>query len=276
MGTSSHTGRVLEDRVAASLPYPRLKTAHGCATLLLQTLREVVRRPGEWFPTCVEEMHVSLRRMFWPLTIAVVAFAWGTAITTLSGTTYALGTPDRYFGPFVAAWTREAAIWVPLQIFAGVMGSAITADIAARKIRDELDAIRVLGVNPVRSLVVPRVVAMTLASPLFACFSAILALGIVFSVAPMIGVSYTAAMDGARSFITEADLISMLVKSLLIGLIIGIVSCYKGLEAGGGAEGVGIATKQTVIISIFMVWLISDLWNQVFLAMMPDLATTKG
>lgn len=276
MGTSRDTARTLDHRVGVSLPYPRLKTVYGCAALLVQTFREAVRRPSEWLPLCVEQFHLSVRRMFWPLTIAVGAFAWGTAITTLSGVTYALGTPDRYLGPFVSAFAREAAIWVPLQIFAGVMGSAITADIAARKIRDELDAIRVLGVNPVRSLVVPRVVAMTVASPVFACFSTLLALGIVFSVAPMLGISYTSAMDGAESFITEADLWSMLLKTMLIGMLIGVVSCYKGLEAGGGAEGVGIATKETVIISIFMVWLVSDMWNQVFLAMLPDLATTKG
>src|ERR671934_204535 len=134
---------------------------------------------------------------------------------------------------------REFGPSVTSIILAGVAGTAITADLGARKIREELDALQVLGVDPVKNLVVPRFLALMLVTGLFDIYA------LLFGI---FGGILATLVNGAplgpfwATFFTNAsttDLWGSVLKTTLFGAIIAIVCCYKGMTASGGAEGVG-------------------------------------
>ena len=145
---------------------------------------------------------------------------------------------------------REFAPLVDAIVMAGVAGTAITADLGARKIREELDALQVLGVDPVKNLVVPRFLALMLVTGLFDIYA--LLFGIFGG---MLATLVNAAPLGPffATFFTNAsttDLWGSVLKTTLFGAIIAIVCCYKGMTASGGAEGVGRAVNQAVVIVV--------------------------
>jgi phospholipid/cholesterol/gamma-HCH transport system permease protein len=162
-------------------------------------------------------------------------------------------------------------------IFAGVAGSAITADLGARKIREELDALAVLGVDRIRSLVVPRVFAMTIAAPVLGMLALTISQAVNYAVAPgHIGFPRSVFRDSVVSNILPLDLYASILKYAIIGFFVGVVSCHKGLASKGGAEGVGRAVNQTVVIAFFGIWLINSLFNLAYLTMFPETAILRG
>ncbi len=134
---------------------------------------------------------------------------------------------------------REFAPIASAIILAGVGGTAITADLGARKIREELDALQVLGVDPIKNLVVPRFLALMVVTGLFNIYALIFGIfgGVLATLtfdAPL-GPFFATLLNNAST----TDLWGSVVKTTLFGAIIAIVSCYKGMTASGGAEGVG-------------------------------------
>ncbi len=138
----------------------------------------------------------------------------------------------------VLAILREASPIVTALLIAGAGGSAICADLGSRKIREEIDALEVLGVSPIQRLVVPRVLATMLVS--------VLLNGLVSVVGTVGGYVFNVVLQGGTpgaylaSFTAVAqlpDLWAGEVKALIFGLIAAVVASYKGLTAGGGPEG---------------------------------------
>jgi phospholipid/cholesterol/gamma-HCH transport system permease protein len=163
-------------------------------------------------------------------------------------------------------------------IFAGVVGSSITADLGARKIREELDAMSVLGVDMVRTLVVPRIVALTLMAPVLGALALTLAVGGIFVLSPILlpNATHPAYVDSLRSIINAADIFSFALRCMITGLFVGVVCCAKGLGTSGGAEGVGRAVNQAVLITFMGIWVLNSLWNAVFLPTFPDVSILRG
>jgi phospholipid/cholesterol/gamma-HCH transport system permease protein len=185
------------------------------------------------------------------------------------------GALDRLGGAFVIASIREFAPFVTAVVLAGVGGASITADLGARKIREELDALEVLGVDPIKNLVVPRFLALTLMTGLFDVFAAIF--GIVG------GALATLVLHGSLAPFfatllknaTVVDLAGSLIKTSCFGAIIAIVCCYKGMTASGGAEGVGRAVNQAVVIAFLAIFAFNALFTQLLLATNPSLSVLK-
>ena len=157
----------------------------------------------------------------------------------------------------------------------GVAGTAITADLGARKIREELDALQVLGVDPVKNLVVPRFLALMLIAGLFDVYA--LLFGIFGGV--LATLTYGAPLGPFwASFFTNAstvDLWASVVKCTGFGAIVAVVCCYKGMTASGGAEGVGRAVNQAVVISLMGVLAFNYVFTQVLLATHPELQVLR-
>src|SRR5207253_10425341 len=135
------------------------------------------------------------------------------------------GSLDRLGGFFVLASVREFAPFVTAVILAGVAGTAITADLGARKIREELDALQVLGVDPVKNLVVPRFLALMIVTALvniyallFGIFGGVLA---TLSFGAPLGPFFATLLTNA----SVTDLWGSVVKTTLFGAIIAIVCC---------------------------------------------------
>src|SRR3954447_18407247 len=125
-----------------------------------KTIVSAIRPPYPYGGEFLGQFLFALRLCWFPLLISTVAVSYGAP--GLQATTFLIifGALDRLGGFFVLAVIREFAPFVVAIIVAGVAGTAITADLGARKIREELDALQVLGVDPVKNLVVPRFLAL--------------------------------------------------------------------------------------------------------------------
>jgi phospholipid/cholesterol/gamma-HCH transport system permease protein len=136
----------------------------------------------------------------------------------------------------------------------------------------------VLGVKQVRALILPRVVATTVALPVLAFISLMIVQVVNYVVSPWhFGFSHGVFLDNLRQNIFPLDMIfTMLLKNLILGFFIGIVACYKGVSSKPGAEGVGRAVNETVIITFFGVWLFNSLFQLAYLTLLPDAAVLKG
>jgi phospholipid/cholesterol/gamma-HCH transport system permease protein len=168
---------------------------------------------------------------------------------------------------------REFAPFVDAIILAGAAGTAITADLGARKIREELDALQVLGVDPVKNLVVPRFLSLMIVTALFDIYALIFGIvgGILASIAnhAPVGPFFVTLFNNAET----TDLWGSVVKTTCYGAIIAIVCCYKGMTASGGAEGVGRAVNEAVVIAFLGIFAFNYAFTQTLLATHPEITS---
>jgi phospholipid/cholesterol/gamma-HCH transport system permease protein len=144
---------------------------------------------------------------------------------------------------------------VTVLVIAGAGAAAMCADLGARTIREELDAMRVMGIDPVQRLLVPRVLAATVVALLLSSLVTLTGLtgGFFFSV--YFQHVTPGAFVATMTFITGvSDVLISMVKATLFGLTAGLVACYQGTTVGGGPAGVGNAVNETVVFSF--VWLL--------------------
>lgn len=147
---------------------------------------------------------------------------------------------------------------VTVLVIAGAGATAMCADLGARTIREELDALRVLGVNPVQALVVPRVLAATLVSLLLASLVCLVGItgGFVFSVFFQ-NVTPGAFAAGLTLLVGTPEVIVAMIKAALFGLAASLIACYKGISVGGGPQGVGNAVNETVVFTFMALFVIN-------------------
>jgi phospholipid/cholesterol/gamma-HCH transport system permease protein len=247
--------------------------------LLVATARAAVTPPYTWPKEFVVECSGSIRRCLLPAVLSVSAFALGLHVYYVASIVQVLGTMDRLGGAMMIGFTREIAVWVALMILAGVAGSAMTADLASRKIREELDALQVLGIDTMRSLIVPRILALMVVAPILGLICLLTSLIMGFTTAPIVHPGFitpAAFLETVKAFTSVGELANMLIKMVIAGLVVGIVSCQKGLTSSGGAEGVGRAVNQAVLISFFALWTISIVGNTIFATLFPSVSILRG
>jgi len=159
---------------------------------------------------------------------------------------------------------------VDVLVVAGAGATAMCADLGARTIREELDAMRVMGINPIQALVVPRALAGTLvATMLFALVTlAGLASSFFFSVYVQ-NVTPGAWASSLTLLIGIADVIVAIMKAMVFGLVASLIACYKGITVGGGPQGVGNAVNETVIYAFMALFAINVVLTGLGLQMRP-------
>jgi len=165
---------------------------------------------------------------------------------------------------------RQAASLVAAILMASAVGSAITADLGSRKIRDEIEALEVMGISIVQRLVVPRFVAAILigvALTGLVTFTGFLA-SYLFNVYFQHGApgSFVATF---ASFTTTSDMVLAMVKAVIYGAIVAIVSCEKGLSTRGGSMGVANSVNAAVVESILLLMLVNVAISQMYLILFP-------
>ena len=165
----------------------------------------------------------------------------------------------------VVAHFRELGPLVTAIVMAGRSGAGLAAEISTMKVSEEIDALRSMGFDPVRWLVVPRCLALAITMPLLAWVGDVLALlgGLAATTATtnMTAHAYIAATIDA---ITGHHLLAGLVKTPFLAIAIGLIACGQGLHASGGAAAVGVRTTTAVVLSIFSVIVISALFTFFF------------
>src|SRR5712664_938880 len=132
-----------------------------------KTIVSAIRPPYPYGGEFISQFLFALRLCWFPLLISTIAFGYGAPGLQAANFLVLFGALDRLGGFFVLASIREFAPFVDAIVLAGVAGTAITADLGARKIREELDALQVLGVDPIKNLVVPRFLSLMLVTGLF-------------------------------------------------------------------------------------------------------------
>jgi phospholipid/cholesterol/gamma-HCH transport system permease protein len=160
-----------------------------------------------------------------------------------------------YIGTLVAfSLVRELGPVLTAFVITGRAGAAVTAEIGTMKVTEQIDALYTLGTNPIRYLVIPRIIAFLIAIPMLTLFANISGMlgGLLVSVHGL-GVSPSVYMDDIKTFLDVNDLMHGFIKSVFFAFMIAVVCCYKGLNTRGGAEGVGKATTQAVVISMVLI-----------------------
>ncbi len=161
---------------------------------------------------------------------------------------------------------RELAPVLMSLMVGGRVGAGITAEIGTMKVTEQIDALRALATNPVRKLVVPKVLACTIMLPLLtsiACF-----IGIIGGLIIAVGSLNLTANFYTRSVIETLkynDLASGIGKTFFFGFAIGLIGCYNGLKTTGGADGVGRATTATVVTASITVLIMDFFLTKLFL-----------
>lgn len=256
--------------VLRSLQGP-LQQAGEMVQLLGTVVVSAVRHPRGYWGDVRDQMFDTLRLCWIPMMFACVGFGFG-APGLQAGNLYILfGIPERLGSFFVMASVREFAPWINAMVVAGVMGTAITADLGARRIREEIDAMEVLGLDPVRVLILPRVIAVTIMTGLMDLFA--LAFGVLggYLAALQLGSSSSAFTANFFANATTTDLWASVLKTTLFGLIISVVCCYKGFHASGGPAGVGRAVNQAVVIAFAAIWSFNFVFTTILLGLAPEI-----
>jgi phospholipid/cholesterol/gamma-HCH transport system permease protein len=143
-------------------------------------------------------------------------------------------------------------------VISGAAATAICADLGSRAIREELDALRVMGVDPIQSLVVPRVLAVTTVA--LALGSSVIMVGLVGSFVFSVYVEHVspgAFVDHLTLLTGVGDVVVSLIKATLFGLAAGLIACYKGMTVGDGPAAVGNAVNETVVFSFVVLFAIN-------------------
>jgi len=161
--------------------------------------------------------------------------------------------------------TRELGPLITAILVAGRVGSAITAELGTMKISQEIDALKVMGIDPMTLVVVPRMIGLLVAVPALTIFSGLLGIlgGCVVGVS-VLGLGATGYLSDSLGALVQQDVWGGVLKALVFGFIIGVVSCQQGLDTEGGADEVGRSTTRAVVRSIVLI-IAADLFVTAFL-----------
>jgi phospholipid/cholesterol/gamma-HCH transport system permease protein len=150
--------------------------------------------------------------------------------------------------------TRELAPLVTAIIITGRSGSAFTAEIGTMKVSEEVDALVTIGLNPIKFLVVPKLLAIIIMQPCLTMISNVVSMfgGLVIGIS-LLNLGVIRYVNQTLNALVLQDIITGLIKSLVFALIIAVVGCYEGFQVEGGAEGVGMHTTASVVKSIVLI-----------------------
>jgi phospholipid/cholesterol/gamma-HCH transport system permease protein len=249
-------------------PTGALRHSGSLFAMALDVLRTMPRRPFQVREFIQQAWFIASVTI---LPTALVSIPFGAVIALQIGSlTRQLGAQS-FAGAAVLAVLREASPIVTALLIAGAGGTAICADLGARKIREEIDAMQVLGIDPIHRLVVPRVLASMVV--------ALLLNGLVSVVGVAGGYFFNVVLQNGTpgaylaSFTTLAqlsDLWAAELKALVFGAIAAIVASYKGLTAKGGPKGVGDAVNQSVVITFMLLFVTNFVMTAVYFQVVPQ------
>jgi phospholipid/cholesterol/gamma-HCH transport system permease protein len=266
--------RSVADR--AFLPTKNLLEEIGDMMILTgRTILSALRPPYPYGGEFVSQFLFALQLVWFPLMVTTVAINYGAPGLQAADFLRLFGALDRLGGFFVLAAIREIGPLITSIVLAGIAGTAITADLGARKIREELDALQVLGVDPVKNLVVPRFLALMLVTGLFDLYALLFGIFGGVLAALVNGQPLGPFWNTLFANASTTDLWGSVLKTMMFGAIIAIVCCYKGMTASGGAEGVGRAVNQAVVISFLGIGAFNYVFTQTLLATHPSILVIR-
>lgn len=238
--------------------------------MTIGTVRAMFRRPIEWraFIDQLEALGVaslgivSVTSLFIGMVMSV-QFAFG--LSKFGGMEYT----GRVVG---LSFARELAPTLTAVIVGGRIGAGMAAEVGAMSVTEQIDAVRALGADPLKKLVLPRLVASIVVMPILALIALVLGfMGAMFITEIEFGIPASFFLSSALTSIGMTDFVSGIFKTPFFGAIIAIVGCHFGLTTRGGTAGVGNSTTSTVVV-IAITILIADLFlTKLAIALFPYL-----
>jgi len=254
-----------------AVPLPGLGALRQTGNLFalgLATARATFSRPFQWRELIQQAWFLASVTI---VPTILVSIPFGAVISLqVGGVSRQLGAQAFTGSASVLAIVQQASPIVTALLIAGAGGTAICADLGSRKIREEIDALEVLGISPVQRLVVPRVLAAMLV--------AVLLNGVVSVVGVAGGYVFNVVVQGGTpgaylaSFSALAQLPDLWIgefKALIFGAIAGVVAAYRGLNPGAGPKGVGDAVNQSVVITFVLLFVVNFVLTTVYLQVVP-------
>lgn len=238
----------------------------GSISLLFgQTVKETLRKRPEWTVVLDQMHHLGVRSL---AITTVTALFTGMVLSLQTSYSLAAYGAKLFVGDIVAlSLVRELGPVLTALMVGGRVGAGITAEIGTMNVTEQIDAIRAMAANPVRKLVVPKVLAIGVMLPILVVFADFVGI-----LGGMLITVFTLHQPAAFyiQHVVQAlkiqDMLSGVGKSFFFALFISLIACQSGLRARGGADGVGRATTQTVVASSLAV-LVSDFFlTKFFLA----------
>jgi phospholipid/cholesterol/gamma-HCH transport system permease protein len=261
---------------AAELVLGRIREIGAIAALAVACARALARPTRRRRHEVVRQSATILRATL-PAAMLSIA-AWGFAGPGLQAGNFLVtfGSIDRSGGFMVVAILREFGTYVTATVVAGIAGTMLTAELGAREVRGELDALRVLGVDPVADMVAPRVLALIL------CMIGLDVLALAFGVLGgylattlVLGGTKGAFLASFFANTTPVDVFASLIKCAVFGGLIGVICGHHGLNVTGGPRGVGRAVNRAVVGCLVAIFVVNLIYTQWFLAAFPTVGVFK-
>jgi phospholipid/cholesterol/gamma-HCH transport system permease protein len=236
----------------------------GVADLATQTIQQFIRGPIDRGVVIAQFDQIGVRSIS---IVAITSLFIGMVLALQTAYSLADFGGALLIGKVVSlSLIRELAPVLMALMVGGRVGAGIAAELGTMKVTEQIDALRALATNPVRKLVVPRVLATTIMMPLLtllACF-----IGIMGGLVIAVGSLHLSSNFYIRSVIETVkynDLASGVGKTFFFGFAIGLIACYNGLGTTGGADGVGRSTTATVVTASITVLVLDFFLTKVFL-----------
>ena len=228
----------------------------GVGLLTAQVARSVVL-PRKYYKLVVREIEVMGVRSL--AVAATAAIFTGMVFALQSAINMARFGAENYVGPLVAlAILRELGPVLTAILVGGKVASGITAELGSMKVTEQIDALRSLGVNHIKRLIVPRVLASLIVFPLLTTLADFLGvLGGLLTMVVERGADAYAYVNTTTYWVVPRDFLTGIGKSVFFGAIVTLIGCYNGLSTEGGTEGLGRATTATVV-QVTMGVIVSD------------------
>ncbi len=230
-----------------------ITTLGGLCILLIKFLASLKAVPHSLKIIFQQLYAVGVRSL--PLVIVISVFVGAVAAWQAAYQFKFIGAPLRLLGQAVGkATVIELAPVLSALVVAGRVGAGITAELGTMRVTEQIDALDTMGIDPIRYLVMPRVLACLLMLPMLVIFSNFVAImgGLIVSVIG-VDVSTETFLNGFKNSFKLQDFINGLIKAAVFGLSIGLVGCHEGFRARGGAQGVGRATTNAVVIAMVLI-----------------------
>ncbi len=239
----------------------------GRFALLAGATFRAARRPRfPWRETLRQLEAIGARSMS---IVLITALFTGMVLALQTGIALERFGAKLYVGGVVAlALARELGPVLTALMVGGRVGAGISAEIGAMQVTEQVDAIRSMGADPVQKLVLPRVIAATLALPLLTAMANVLGVvGGLLITSMQFGIDATFYLRTVLNVVQVDDVYSGLAKTVVFGWIIAMVGCFAGLRTGGGTEGVGVATTRAVVVTSISVLVSNFFLTQLMVAL---------
>ena len=235
------------ERIGASL-LSFVEEVGRVMTVLGRTLKWLPRRPYRWRLLLHQFDFVGVQSSF---IVLLTGLFTGAVFSLQSSYAFSLFEANIMVGPTVVlALTRELGPVLTALMVIGRVGSSMAAEIGTMRVTEQIDALETMAVSPTQYLIVPRVVASVLMMPLLTTlFDFIGTSGSWFVTVKLLNVPHVEFIDQVIYYVDFDDYYIGIIKAAVFGLIMALIGCYQGYYTSRGAEGVGKATTQSVVIS---------------------------